>query len=427
MGERAGPFRFEVALSFAGDNKRDKVRRIAEILRERLGDGRVFFDEWFEHELAGHDAQVVLQSIYGKLTRLVVTCVCRRYSEKPWTQDEWRAIQSFERTIRDAGSGNLKRLRFLPLRFGDGEVDGLFDTAIVPDVRERTPENIAELIVKRLGAHRELPEVARYDEPRRSVGLRARINEGATQAKNEARALAWTISKHELTGIELVLIPAGTFKMGSPPGQGEENEEPQHDVRLSEFELGKYPVTREQYRRFLKASRKVKPPPFWDDRRFNQDRQPVVGVTWESARAYAEWAGLRLPTEAEWEYACRAGSKTKYCSGDTKDDLVQVGWFGSNSGGRLHEVGEKPPNAYGLCDLHGNVWEWCSDWYQSSYDPRASIDPLGPERGDDRVLRGGTWYDPAQLARSGYRLFHHPASVISSVGFRLARGPATGK
>lgn len=151
-------YRFEVALSFAGDNKRDKVRLVAEILRSHLGDGKVFLDEWFEAELAGHDAQVVLGNIYRNSTRLVVTCVCKRYGEKPWTQDEWRAIQAFERQLRDAGADNIKRMRFMPLRFGDGELDGIFETAIVPDVRQRSPAQIAELILERLRlARSELP------------------------------------------------------------------------------------------------------------------------------------------------------------------------------------------------------------------------------------------------------------------------------
>jgi TIR domain len=142
-------YRFEVALSFAGDGKRPQVCAVAEVLRRELGEGKVFFDEWFEEELAGHDAHIVLQNIYRKETRLVVTCVCQRYNEKPWTQEEWRAIQAFERTLRDAGGENRKRMRFLPLRFGDGEVDAIFETAIVPDVRSRTPEQIAALILKR--------------------------------------------------------------------------------------------------------------------------------------------------------------------------------------------------------------------------------------------------------------------------------------
>jgi TIR domain len=143
-------FRFDVAISFASDNKRDKVRRIAELLQDELGVGKVFFDEWCEAEIAGHDAPDYFQNVYGRQTQLVVVCVCARYNEKPWTQDEWRAIKAFERGLRDVNTGNVKRMRFLPLRFGEGDVDGLFSTAIVPDVRDRTPEQIVELIIERL-------------------------------------------------------------------------------------------------------------------------------------------------------------------------------------------------------------------------------------------------------------------------------------
>jgi formylglycine-generating enzyme required for sulfatase activity len=145
-------FRFDVALSFAGDGKRDRVRSVAELLQRELGKGRVFFDEWFEVELAGHDGNNRLQDIYRKKARLVVACICGSYADKPWTQEEWRAIQAFERGLRrgDGGPSDTDRMRFLPLRFGDGEVDGLFETAFVPDVRHRTAEQIAELILDRL-------------------------------------------------------------------------------------------------------------------------------------------------------------------------------------------------------------------------------------------------------------------------------------
>jgi hypothetical protein len=149
-GAKTPEYRFDVAISFAGDNKRATVRAVAELLQLQLGVGKVFFDEWFEAELAGHDAQAVLQNIYRRSTRLVVTCVCQRYAEKSWTQEEWRAICAFERGLRDAGDENIKRMRFLPLRFGDGEVDGIFETAIVPDVRGRSPEGVAALILERL-------------------------------------------------------------------------------------------------------------------------------------------------------------------------------------------------------------------------------------------------------------------------------------
>jgi len=142
-------YRFEVALSFAGENRK-LVREVAHLLQQSLGVDKVFYDEWFEAELAGADAQIVLQQIYGKQARLIVPCVSQPYNVKPWTQDEWRAIQALERTLRDAGGENIKRLRILPLRFGDGEVDGIFSTAIIPDVRDRSSQAITELILKRL-------------------------------------------------------------------------------------------------------------------------------------------------------------------------------------------------------------------------------------------------------------------------------------
>ena len=143
-------YRFDIALSFAGDNKRDRVRAVAESLANVLGRERIFFHEWYEDELAGLDANTVLANIYARSSRLVVTCVCKRYGEKSWTQDEWRAIQSLERTIRDGATNNLERLRLLPLRFEDGDVDGIYSTAIVPDVRTRSVSEIVELILSRL-------------------------------------------------------------------------------------------------------------------------------------------------------------------------------------------------------------------------------------------------------------------------------------
>jgi hypothetical protein len=211
------PYRFEVAFSFAGDGKRDKVRSVAELLREELGDGRVFFDEWFEAELAGHDAQLVLQDFYRKQARVVVACLCHRYGEKPWTQDEWRAIQALERGLRDATAGNIRRMRLLPLRFGDGEVDGLFDTAIVPDVRDRPPRKIADLILERLQlAQRPSENVATEvahaaEQPANKVDpfrddwqkLEARSNEFAEDLRRRGRS-RWGIHALEVTDRDIL-------------------------------------------------------------------------------------------------------------------------------------------------------------------------------------------------------------------------------
>ncbi|HEX9619858.1 MAG TPA: SUMF1/EgtB/PvdO family nonheme iron enzyme, partial [Polyangiaceae bacterium] len=200
-------------------------------------------------------------------------------------------------------------------------------------------------------------------------------------------------------GVELVSIPAGTFSMGSPPDERDrEADETQHEVTLSAFELGKYTVTNEQYARFLAENPGAREPELWSDRRFNQPNQPVVGVSWDEARAFCAWAGGRLPTEAEWEYACRAGTTTRYWSGDEETDLARAGWYGGNSRGQLHPVGEKPANAFGLHDVHGNVWEWCADWYGEFPTGATQVDPTSPASGDSRVLRGGSWFSHARRA-----------------------------
>jgi|GEM_PF-5354043 len=142
-------FKYDISFSFAGDNKRDKVRRIAELLQPHFEDDRVFFDEWFEALLAGNDADIVLQNIYTKQTWLVVICLCDRYDGKPWTQEEWRAIRAWERDLRDADAENLKRLRLLPLMFGDGDISGIPANAIVPRVGDRSEEDITALILDR--------------------------------------------------------------------------------------------------------------------------------------------------------------------------------------------------------------------------------------------------------------------------------------
>lgn len=244
------------------------------------------------------------------------------------------------------------------------------------------------------------------------------INERARQAGQD-------VFISEPGGYELVRIPGGAFQMGSPAQEAGRNdsEGPLHEVQVPDFYLGRYPVTNEEYARFLKENPTVKEPVYWADRQFNQLRQPVVGVRWEDAVRYAKWAGLRLPSETEWEYACRAGSKSRYYSGDEEEYLERVGWYVKNSGGRLHTVGEKEPNVFGLYDMHGNVWEWVEDSWHSNYkgapkDGRVWIDKRW---GSDRVVRGGSWGVDAQYCRSAYRICNTPDGRDILGGFRLAR------
>ncbi len=211
--------------------------------------------------------------------------------------------------------------------------------------------------------------------------------------------------------------------MGSPESEAgrSESEGPCHRVVVPSFHMGRHPVTNAEYRRFLAADPKAEEPDFWNNTSFNQPRQPVVGVTFEGARQYCDWVGLRLPSEAEWEYACRAGTTTRYHSGDEEPDLERVAWHSRVAQRRLHQVGEKAPNAFGLHDMHGNVWEWCEDDWHDNYrgapeDGRAWVDR---ERGDTRVLRGGSWFgNLPDYLRSASRYLGFSDNAEFNVGFR---------
>ena len=233
---------------------------------------------------------------------------------------------------------------------------------------------------------------------------------------------------------ELVFVPGGTFLMGSPESEPKrsDNEGPQHEVTLAPFRLAKHPVTNEQYARFLQANPGARRPKYWGAAKFNQPTQPVVGVSWDEANRYCEWAGLVLPTEAQWEYACRAGTTTPFSFGDdiTPEQVNYDGnhpYAGAKKGEyRKHPVpaGSLPPNAWGLHEMHGNVWEWCQDWYVSYRDnPARPGDGLrGIHSASLRVLRGGSWnFSAGGGCRSACRLWRHADVRIGIVGFRPAR------
>lgn len=245
----------------------------------------------------------------------------------------------------------------------------------------------------------------------REILQRAKVEVQGPAIKVLGTALELRVDQR--TGIAFIHIPAGEFDMGS------KDEKPVHRVRISKpFLLGKYPVTNQEYERFLKANPKVKPPEYWNNSQFNDPQQPVVGVSWDDAQVFCKWAGCRLPTEAEWEYACRAGSPSKFCFGDDDTKLDEYASYGQNSGGKTQPVGQKKPNAWGLYDAHGNVFEWCQD-YHGSYPKAATTDPTGPARGDFRVLRGGSWDDDDSTSLScSYRYFYAPDFRYNLIGFR---------
>ena len=254
-------------------------------------------------------------------------------------------------------------------------------------------------------------------------------------------------------GMKFNLIPPGEFAMGSPESEsGRQDRETEHLVRITKpFYLGVYEVTQAQYERVM-----------GDNPSYSKDaNKPVEKVSWNDAIAFCrklserEGAEFRLPTEAEWEYACRAGTTTVFSSGDTSFHLDTTGWFADNSGKtvidstriwkadrdnydsrivnnlcRPHAVGRKTPNAWGLYDMHGNVWEWCQDWHGPYDSLKVVIDPTGPTLDDwpssgplvpRRVLRGGAFGGPPMYVRAASRVNYPPVRRLHAFGFRLAR------
>jgi formylglycine-generating enzyme len=222
---------------------------------------------------------------------------------------------------------------------------------------------------------------------------------------------------------EMVPLEGGGFVMGSASGQ--EDEAPPHFVELSPFCIARFAVTNREYGIYLQKSG-AQPPPLWNDPKFNHPDQPVVAVNWLEAVAYCAWLSkvliepYRLPTEAEREYACRAGSATAYPWGESAErDRGEYGrrWM---EGGP--EIVGGPPNAFGLYNMADNLHEWCSDWYGKDYyrfSPQK--DPMGPPAGVRRASRGGSWRHHVKVTRSSARSAINPSFRYTDYGFRIAR------
>jgi formylglycine-generating enzyme required for sulfatase activity len=229
-------------------------------------------------------------------------------------------------------------------------------------------------------------------------------------------------------GISMVLIPAGEFLMGS--AQGRADEKPVHKVRIAAFYMDTHLVTQEQYEMLMKSN----------PSRWKSPKNPVEQIRWSdavrylNARSRAEglepcydlktWqcdfaaSGYRLPTEAEWEYACRGGTTGSYFFGADAAKLAQFAWYKQNSGGRPRPVGQKLPNPRGLYDIHGNVAEWCNDHYAADYYAKSPPDnPRGPASGTTRVLRGGSWDSDASRCTDSYRDKNNPGYADVCFGY----------
>jgi formylglycine-generating enzyme required for sulfatase activity len=226
--------------------------------------------------------------------------------------------------------------------------------------------------------------------------------------------------------LEMVWMPPGDFMMGSPASEaGRHEDEIQHRVKLTKgFWMGKCEVTQELWEKVMGST----PSTAHTGAHF-----PVQMVSWNNCQKFIgklnsmmPQGGFRLPTEAEWEYACRAGTTTRFCSGDNGSSLDSVAWYSgtaTNTYPLTHPVGEKNANAWGLHDMHGNVWEWCQDWY-GDYPSGVVTDPSGPSSGTKRVARGGAWGRAPELCRSASRVVKAEPDYSSGlIGFRLVRAP----
>lgn len=218
-------------------------------------------------------------------------------------------------------------------------------------------------------------------------------------------------------GSVLVAIPSGDFIMGGDDCGP--SEKPIHKVYLAKYSIGKYEVTVGQYRKFCKATGKtMAKQPTWNTR----DDHPVVNVSWKDAKAYCDWAGLRLPTEAEWEKAARGTDGRKYPWGDdlSRGDCNSAG--GSDGYEETAPVGSFTTSAspYGCLDMIGNVWEWCNDWY-GEYDSKQSKDPKGPTSGERRIARGGSAINDYFYCRTYFREADEPSFHDNYTGFRVAK------
>lgn len=244
------------------------------------------------------------------------------------------------------------------------------------------------------------------------------------------------------SGIEMIVIPGGSFVMGGKGASPDET--PVHKVSISPFWMDRYEVVQEEFRKYQLP----------DPSHFKGAKQPLDQINWTDAALYCNersraeglkpcydektWEcdfaadGYRLPTEAEWEYACRAGSSTQYSFGSSAGTLKDYAWYAQNSSATTHPVGQKKPNAWGLYDMHGNVAEWCNDRYsQTYYQQSPDKDPRGPAEGKERVLRGGAWNSSVESCRSAYRAsdpsIDDTCLANDAIGFRGVRNAPAGQ
>jgi formylglycine-generating enzyme required for sulfatase activity len=359
------------------------------------------------------DADVLAQILAINIVRSGAYAVYPRTASLEQVQDEYAnqlSGDTEDESLVDMGKGENPQFVLSGTARKLGSVQNMFNTSII-DLRSG---------VQKKGAS------VNYESLDDGIDAMLALVRGLTGVSLSAPASVAAASEG------FVRIQGGTFTMGSPASEaGRYDNEVQHQVTVGSFYMGKYEVTQKEYQALMGTN-----PSY-----FKGDNLPVEQVTWYDAVNYCNalsrkegltpaytvsgtnvsWNrsanGYRLPTEAEWEYACRAGTTTPYSSGSSVDG---AGWYSSNSASTTQPVGTKQANAWSLYDMHGNVWEWCWDWY-GAYPSDAQTDPMGASSGSPRVLRGGSWSDIGRIVRSAYRLSYTPSYRISFLGVRLLR------
>jgi formylglycine-generating enzyme required for sulfatase activity len=270
--------------------------------------------------------------------------------------------------------------------------------------------------------------LARASLNRVDLETAGRLLEQATDVEQRRTLLGQVIAPHlsslpKLPELELkrVEIPAGKFPMGSTKYDDEKFADGKlHDVEISRFGLGEYETTNEQFGVYM-GQTGVAAPSYWEDSRFgeSQPKNPVVGVNYYEANVFANWLGMRLPTEAEGEYAARGPEGLEYPWGN-KWNASNATFFNTN-GTQPVDAHGRAPSPFGAKDLSGNVWEWRADWYGNRYNPEDLVNPQGPKNGTARALRGGSWFNGfSDDLRSANRFFFNPVDRNGCVGFRVA-------
>ena len=244
-----------------------------------------------------------------------------------------------------------------------------------------------------------------------------------------ATGLAWRV-RDTATQIEMLLVPPGTFEMGCIMGSDQYGcdrqglELPVHQVTLTNaFYLGRYEVTQSQWQATMGSNPSYFQSASTQVPAAQVPNRPVERVSWDTIQGYLGATGMRLPTEAEWEYSCRGGTQTPFYNGSTDDNTVRtLAWYGANNGNQTRPVGGKAANAFGFHDMLGNTWEWVNDWY-ATYPNSAQTDPVGPASASFRVFRGGGWGNVSGNVRSSFRNISTPSYTRWDLGFRVARNP----